>query len=322
MSKETKPKVVVIGGGTGLPVVLKGLKKKDIHLTAIVTVADDGGSSGKIREQMDVLPPGDIRNVMLALSNVDPRVVELFQYRFAVDGDLSGHVIGNLILTALSQLNDSYVDAINVLATVLKIRGKVIPATDQPLILNAEMEDGSIVQGESLIPLQGKHINRVFIEPENVKPYPTAVEAVKKADLIVIGPGSLYTSILPNLLLAELADEITASKAPKVYITNILTQIGETDFFSDADHIKVIHEHVGKSFIDKTLINTTTVPKELLFPEDVAQVEHNAKEMEKLGVEAIYQDFLSTEDGLVRHAAEKVADALLAMLPNKNNEKE
>ncbi|MBC1521800.1 YvcK family protein [Listeria aquatica] len=316
MSRDAMPKVVVIGGGTGIPVVLKGLKKKKIDLTALVTVADDGGSSGKIRQQMDVLPPGDIRNVMIALSNADQRLTDLFQYRFTVDGDLSGHVVGNLILTALSQLNESYVDAIDVLAKVLRIRGKVIPVTDKPLILKAEMEDGDIVTGESLIPLQKKPIKRAFIEPEDVEPLETATQAIREADLIVIGPGSLYTSILPNLLVKGIAQAVINSKAEKVYITNILTQIGETDYFSDADHIRVIQEHVGEPFITKTLINTEKVPHELLFPDEVAQVVHDAAGISKLGVEAIYHDFLSTEDGLVRHDGEKVATALLNLLPN------
>ncbi|WP_239255284.1 YvcK family protein [Listeria ilorinensis] len=314
MERENRPNIVVIGGGTGLPVVLRGLKKRDVNLTAIVTVADDGGSSGKIREQMDVLPPGDIRNVMVALSNADPRLSDLFQYRFTVDGDLSGHVIGNLILTALSQLNDSYVDAIDVLSKVFRIRGKVIPATDQPLILRARMEDGSIVTGESIIPLQGKHIDRVFIEPNDVKPLDTAIEAIQKADLISIGPGSLYTSLLPNLLVKDLAEALIASRAPKIYITNILTQIGETDDFSDADHVQALHDHVGQPLIDKMLVNTAEVPRELLFPDDIAQVTHDAEKIKRLGVEAVYADFLSTENRLVRHDAAKVADALLSMI--------
>ncbi|EUJ25608.1 hypothetical protein MFLO_15274 [Listeria floridensis FSL S10-1187] len=316
MSTGNKPKVVVIGGGTGIPVVLKGLKRKKIDLTALVTVADDGGSSGKIRQQMDVLPPGDIRNVMVALSNTDQRLVDLFQYRFTVDGDLSGHVVGNIILTALAELNENYVDAIDVLSKVLRIRGKVIPVTDKPLILKAEMEDGDIVTGESIIPLQGKPIKRVFIDPSDVKPLETATKAIEQADLIIIGPGSLYTSILPNLLVKGIADAVVKSKAEKVYITNILTQIGETDYFSDADHIRVIHEHVGQPFITKMLINTEKVPRELLFPDDVMQVEHDAAGIKQLGVEAIYHDFLSTENRLVRHDGEKVAEALLKMLSN------
>ncbi|WP_163654929.1 YvcK family protein [Listeria sp. PSOL-1] len=317
MKKLNRPNVVVIGGGTGLPVILEGLKGQEINLTAIVAVADDGGSSGKIRKQMDVLPPGDIRNVMVALSNVDPRFVELLQYRFNVDGELSGHVIGNLILIALSELNESYVAAIDILSKVLRIRGKVIPATDKPLILKAKMKDGSIVTGESMIPLQGKQIDHVFLEPKDVKPLDSALQAIKEADLITIGPGSLYTSILPNLLVKDLAQAIVESKAPKVYITNILTQIGETDDFSDADHIQVIHEHVGVPFIDKTLINISDVPKELLFPDDVMQVKHDVDGMAKLGIQAVYEDFLSTEDRLVRHDGEKVARALLNLLPEK-----
>ncbi|MBC1398540.1 gluconeogenesis factor YvcK family protein [Listeria fleischmannii] len=318
MDKAKKPKIVVIGGGTGIPVILKGLKNKNVDLTALVTVADDGGSSGKIRQQMNVLPPGDIRNVMVALSNADQRLVDLFQYRFKVDGDLSGHVVGNLILTALSELNASYVDAIDVLSKVMRIRGKVIPVTDHPLVLKAEMEDGEIVTGESIIPLQGKQIKRVFIEPEEVLPLKTAIRAVKEADLIVIGPGSLYTSIMPNLLVKGLADAILASNAEKVYITNILTQIGETDYFSDADHIRAIHEHVGTPFITKMLINTEKVPEELLFPDDVRQVTHSDADLKKIGVEEVYHDFLSTENRLVRHDGEKVAQALLEMLSNEN----
>lgn len=318
MDRESLPNVVVIGGGTGLPVVLEGLKKEHVNLTAIVTVADDGGSSGKIRKQMDVLPPGDIRNVMLALSNVDQRVVDLFQYRFEVEGELSGHVIGNLILTALSQLNDSYVDAIQVLSKVLRIRGQVIPATDKPLVLNAEMQDGTIIKGESLIPLQGQPIKRVFIDPVDVKPLKAAVEAIAEADLIVIGPGSLYTSILPNLLVKDIAAEVIKTTVPVVYISNILTQIGETDNFSDLDHIQVIHKHVGHPIINHTLINIAEVPRALMFPEDVRQVSHDTEQIAAAGINAITADFLSTENGLVRHDAKKVARELLKLVTQSN----
>ncbi|MBC1211369.1 YvcK family protein [Listeria booriae] len=316
MTTTQKPKVVVIGGGTGLPVILLGLKKQPIDLTAIVTVADDGGSSGKIREQMDVLPPGDIRNVMVALSNTDPRMEALMQYRFKVEGDLSGHVIGNLILTALSQLNDSYVEAIEVLSKAMRIRGKVIPATDKPLILNAIMEDGSLVQGESVIPMQGQPIDRVFITPEDVKALPAAIEAIHDADLIVLGPGSLYTSILPSLLVQDLQDAIFESKAYKVYICNILTQVGETDFFTDADHAQVILNHVGRPIIDAMMINTAEVPRHLMFPDDVLQVSQDFEKDKKLNINVIAGDLLSTEGGLVRHAADKVTNTLLQILMN------
>ncbi|RBN37963.1 hypothetical protein DMN50_27810, partial [Priestia megaterium] len=198
MSSEQLPKVVVIGGGTGLPVLLRGLKEYPLDLTAIVTVADDGGSSGRLRDELEIPAPGDIRNVLVALSDVEPLVEELFQHRFDTGNELTGHSLGNLLLAAMTSITGDFVHAIREMSKVLNVRGKVLPAANQSVVLHAEMQDGSIVTGESKIPEVNKKINKVFLSPADVKPLVETIKAIRRADLIVLGPGSLYTSILPN----------------------------------------------------------------------------------------------------------------------------
>ena len=214
-NKLKQSKVVIIGGGTGLPVLLRGLKKHPVDITAIVTVADDGGSSGRLREDMDIPAPGDIRNVLAAMSDVEPFIEKMFQHRFTEKNELSGHSLGNLILAAMTSLTGDFVHAIQEMSKFLNVRGKVLPAANQSVILHAEMEDGTIVSGESKIPFSGKKIKRVFLTPQDIKPLSQTLMEIKQADLIVIGPGSLYTSILPNLLVPEIGEAVTHVKSEK-----------------------------------------------------------------------------------------------------------
>ena len=241
------PKIVAIGGGTGLSTMLRGIKKITNNITAIVTVGDDGGSSGRLREQMGILPPGDIRNCIAALADDDDIVTQLFQYRFKTGEGLGGHSFGNLFITAMTAICGDMITAIKESSKVLLIRGKVIPATTDDMRLIAKMEDGSYVKGESQIPESGKKIVELCCEPEVCKPSNEVIEAINSADLIILGPGSLYTSIIPNLLVRGISEAIQNSKAKKIYVCNIMTQPGETDNYSASDHIKAIFDHMIKS---------------------------------------------------------------------------
>ena len=257
-------RIVVIGGGTGLSVLLRGLKHEPVHITAIVTVADDGGSSGRLREEMDMLPPGDIRNVLTALADTEPLMEKVMQYRFSTGTGLAGHNLGNLLLAAMNEITGDFVTAVKTLSGVLAVRGDVLPASTQSIRLKAEMTDGSLVVGESQIPLTGKEIKRVFLDPEDAVPLSEALLAIAEADAILIGPGSLYTSILPNLLVRGLFAAIKRSPAPKIYICNVMTQPGETDGFTASRHVNVMYEHVNEPFLDTIIVNSAELPNHVL----------------------------------------------------------
>jgi len=317
MKQNSKPKIVVIGGGTGLPVLLRGLKKRPVDITAIVTVADDGGSSGRIRNEMEMPPPGDIRNVLAALSDVEPLVEEMFQHRFNTTNELSGHSLGNLIIAALTSITGDFVHAVQEMSRVLNVHGKVLPAANQSVVLHAKMEDGTIVSGESKIPFSGKKIDRVFLTPEMIKPLPETIRAIREADLIVIGPGSLYTSILPNLLVPGLGEEVCNAKAKKVYICNIMTQAGETLGFTASNHVEALYSHMKRSFIDIVLVNNEKIPHEIQnrYKEELAQpVQFDVDRLISLGVEVLYDEFISFENGYIRHNTEKVASIIYSLL--------
>ncbi|GGG89209.1 YvcK family protein [Staphylococcus pragensis] len=256
-------KVVLIGGGTGLSVLARGLREYPIDITAIVTVADDGGSTGKIRNEMDIPAPGDIRNVIAALSDVEPILEELFQYRFE-EHQIEGHSLGNLLLAALTNIKNDFGHAVKELSKILNIKGKVIPSTNTNVMLNAILEDGEIVKGESKIPQKNKRIERVYLEPSNVEPMEEAIDALTEADLIVLGPGSLYTSVISNLCVKGMSDAILSSKAPKLYISNIMTQPGETNNYDVLDHINAIHDHAGKQFIDYVICSDEKYDEDIL----------------------------------------------------------
>ncbi|WP_062354331.1 gluconeogenesis factor YvcK family protein [Bacillus kwashiorkori] len=317
MSKQTLPKIVVIGGGTGLPVLLRGLKRFPIDITAIVTVADDGGSSGRIREDLLIPPPGDIRNVIAALSEVEPLIEEMFQHRFHSNGDLSGHSLGNLILAAMTNITGNFAYAVQELSRVLNVKGKVLPASNQIVVLHAEMEDGTIVDGESNIPNSGKKIKRVFLTPEAIQPLPETIRAIQKADLIVIGPGSLYTSILPNLLVPEIGKAVVEAKAKKVYMCNLMTQDGETNHFSASDHLQAIIDHIDEHFIDKIIVNNEPIPEEILQryeKEKAVPVKIDEEQLKKYSVQIISDKLVSYDDGIIRHDTKKVSEIIYRLL--------
>ncbi|WP_052098102.1 gluconeogenesis factor YvcK family protein [Paenibacillus stellifer] len=258
-----RPKVVVMGGGTGLSVMLRGLKEKPLDITAIVTVADDGGSSGILRSELQMPPPGDIRNVLTAMADVEPLMAEIMKYRFSSGEGLAGHSLGNLILAALTDISGDFVTAVREINRLFAVRGRVLPAAGEAVVLSAEMEDGSIVTGESKIPEAGGKIRRVFLEPPDVEPLPEALEAIREADAILLGPGSLYTSILPNLLVPKLAEAVVASDAIKMFICNVMTQPGETDYYTVSDHLQAVYDHIGLHLFDYVIVNNGEIPPEV-----------------------------------------------------------
>ena len=310
------PKIVAIGGGTGLSTMLKGIKKITNNITAIVTVGDDGGSSGKLREELGVLPPGDIRSCIAALADDEDLVAKLFQYRFKDCAGLSGHSFGNLFLTAMCSITGNMVNAVQESSKVLSIRGRVLPSTLDDMRLVAEMEDGSIIKGESNIPESGKKIKRLFTEPAKCKPLEDTIIAIQEADIIILGPGSLYTSVIPNLLISDISRAVSEAKAKKIYVCNIMTQPGETDGFSVSDHIKTLIKHAKyEKIIDAVLVNTE-LPEELIAPYRDAgsePVDVDEKEVNKMGIEIVQKNLIADkrfEDGhssFVRHSPMRLA---------------
>ncbi len=318
-NKGRLPRVVVIGGGTGLSVLLRGLKKYPVDITAIVTVADDGGSSGRIRSELKMPPPGDIRNVLVALSDVEPLLEELMQHRFKGEGQLSGHSLGNLMLSAMNDITGNFSHAIREMSRVLNVRGKVLPAANRATVLHAEYTDGTEQTGESLITEKGrgKRIKKVSLRPEKVAALPEALSALRKADLIVLGPGSLYTSVLPNLLVPKIGEGVLRSKAKKVYVCNVMMQPGETISYTASDHVDALHEHLGTSFIDSIVVNDELVPEELMekYAEESAKpVIFEEEKLKEQGLQIIHDRILTFEDGTIKHDTKKLAELLYTIL--------
>ncbi len=304
------PKIVVIGGGSGQSVLLQGLKEYTSNLTAIVTVADSGGSSGRLRDTFDILPPGDIRNCLVALADAEPLMRDLFQYRFAKEiPELGGHSFGNLFLTVLTQITGDFEKAIKSASEVLAIRGRVLPSTFEKICLVAEYEDGSKVRGEADIPKAGKRIKRVFLDPQNPPACDEAVEAIRDAQIIFLGPGSLYTSILPNLLVPKIAQALKETRSPKVYICNVMTQKGETDNFTVYDHVKALLDHTGGGIISFCVVNSITIPQDVLAKyaeEGSKQVKlGDLSQIERLGVKVILGNVIDI-CGVIRHNPHKI----------------
>lgn len=317
------PKIVVVGGGTGLSTMLRGLKYYTSNITAIVTVADDGGGSGDLREDLGMLPPGDIRNCILALADTEPLMEELLQYRFT-DGRLKNQSFGNLFLAAMNGVSDNFEDAVQKMSSVLAVTGKVLPVTLEDMKLIAELENGNKVEGESQIPeevlKQQSRIKKLRIEPKNAKPLDDAIKAIEEADAIVLGPGSLYTSIIPNLLVKDISESIRKSDAIKIYISNIMTQPGETDGFKASDHIKTLRKYGGRSILDYVITNNGDIPqevKEKYLQDDSNLVELDTKEIKKLGVDVIEAPLAQIQKGYVKHDSDYLAEVIVDTIMEK-----
>ena len=314
-----KPEITVVGGGTGLPVLLHSLKEKDANVTAIVTVADDGGSSGLLRKAFNAVPPGDLRNVLVALSDLPDAYTEVFQYRFRSDVEMLGnHSLGNLIIAAMAEQTGNIYKAVQLLSRMMNIKGHVYPAAEEPVVLHAEFADGSALSGESKIAKARKKIKHVTVSPgepdHELKAGKKVISSIMNADMVVLGPGSLYTSILPNLMIPEIGKAILETPAKVAYICNIMTQAGETEHFTDVDHVRVLHEHLGEPFVDIVLTNIGDVPdfyvEEKNEKEYLVQVKHDFQEMKKIVPYVISDDFLLFEEQGVYHNGKKVAEDL------------
>lgn len=317
------PKVVVIGGGTGLSTMLRGLKLYTNNITAIVTVGDDGGGSGKLRADLGMLPPGDIRNCILALADTEPIMEDLLQYRFK-EGSLKGQNFGNLFLAAMAGISDNFEDAVQKMSSVLAVTGKVLPVTLDDMKLIAELENGSVVEGESIIPeeviKQKSKIKQLRIDPERAKPLMDALIAIKEADAIVMGPGSLYTSIIPNLLVEDIVEGINKSDAIKIYISNVMTQPGETDNFAVSDHIKTLMKYSGKNSVQYVIANNGTIPtdvEERYLSQGSKLVKLDYENIEDLNVKVVETDLVKITKGYVKHDAEHLAQVLMTTILDK-----
>jgi uncharacterized cofD-like protein len=312
-------RLVVIGGGTGLSTVLRGLKEYTTNLTAVVTVTDDGGSSGRLRTELGVLPPGDIRNCLVALADSESMMAELFQYRFNEGDGLVGHSFGNLFIAAMCGIAGDFDRAIKESSRVLAIKGRVLPSTLANVSLEATLADGSTVMGETLISRSTLPIRRLRLVPSHCQALPEAVEAILAADVIILGPGSLYTSIMPNLLVPGIAEAIERSRATRVYVCNIMTQPGETTGMTASDHVRAVFETTDRRLFDRALVNVGQANRLLpLYERDGAfQVPADLETITAFGVTPIVGDFIS-EGHQVRHDPKKLANAILRIVEERN----
>lgn len=318
------PKIVTIGGGTGLSVLLRGLKRFTSNLTAIVTVGDDGGGSGQLREDMGILPPGDIRNCVVALANTEPIIESLMQYRFK-EGQLKGQNFGNLFIAALNDICGSFDVAIKEMSNVLAVTGKVLPVTLEDMVLFAELEDGTIIKGESQIPIKQqlaqKKIKKIFIKPSNCKALPEAIEAIQEADAVILGPGSLYTSVIPNLLVKDISKALAKSDAMKIYVSNLMTQWGETLGYTLGDHIEAICAHGERLKIDYAIANNGRIPDDLIEKyraENAYPVKIDYNNIRNMNISIIESDFVSVEMDYLRHNYNYLSEVIFELI---NSEK-
>lgn len=306
-------KVVVLGGGTGLSVLLSGLKKFPLDITAIVSVSDNGSSTGKLREEFNTPAVGDIRRVLISLSETEPLVEKLFNYRFHTTSDLNGHTVGNLILTATKEITGNLSDGIEALSKVFNLKGRVVPLTEDNVTLMAKMTDGTIVKGETEITASDKKIKKVFYEETPIIT-PLAIKEIREANIIVLSMGSIYTSIIPNLINKEIIDAIDNSNAKVMYVCNMMTQPGETDGFSVSDHVKLLNSYLGNKKIDKVLVNNKIIDKMILDKyqneeqKDLVKIDYdNLKD-----VTLIEDDYFIVEDSRIRHDALKLAFSIFS----------
>lgn len=310
---ERGPRIVVIGGGSGLPVLLHGLKEFTSNITAVVTVADDGGSSGRLRSQFNIPPPGDIRNCLVALADAEPLMSDLFQFRFKESGELEGHSFGNLFILAMLKVTGDFEKAIRESSKILAIRGRVVPSTLKTVSLVAQHKDGTLTAGESNISKARSPIERLYLKPEGCGAAEDALSAIQNADGIVMGPGSLYTSILPNLLIDDISAALAATPAPKIYVCNVMTQPHETDHFSAFDHVNTIIEHSRPEVLSHIIVNTGQVPPNILAKyalEEAYPVVADLAKIRMLGYEVAEDNIVNFQD-TVRHNPRRVSKIIL-----------
>lgn len=313
---ERGPRIVTVGGGSGLSVILSGLKEYTSNITAIVTVADSGGSSGRLREQFDIIPPGDFRNCLVALADAPVLMRDLFQFRFDKNSEFSGHNFGNLFITVMTQLTGDFEKALKESSKVLAIRGQVIPSTLNNVSLVAQHKNGSTTEGEAQIPKSHMPIEKVFLKPSDSLATPGAIKAIEEAGIIILGPGSLYTSIIPNLLIKEITEAIVASEAVKIYVCNIMTQYGETDGYTAYDHINAIIKHSHPKVLDYCIVNNAPVPAELVEryrQENSCPIVVDTRKIRALGYRIIEDEIITTQD-YIRHIPVKLAKIILGLI--------
>lgn len=310
-------KVVVLGGGTGLSQLLTGLKRFPLDITAIVSVSDNGKSTGRLREEFKTPAVGDIRRVIISLSETEPLVEKLFNYRFETSSDLNGHTVGNLILTAANEITGNLSDGIEALSKVFNLKGKVVPLTEDDVVLMGEMEDGTIIEGECEITLSNQKIKKVFYKEDPVIT-PEAINAIKEADLIILSMGSIYTSVIPNLINEKVIKAIDESKAKIMYVSNMMTQPGETDDFTVSDHVKLLNSYLGNKKLDIVVVNNKKIDKKILEKyQNEEQKDQVIIDYENLNdVKIIEDSFFLLENGMARHDSLKLALSIFTELLN------
>lgn len=315
-----RKKVVLLGGGTGLSSLLRGLKEFPLDITAVVSVCDDGKSTGRLRKEFKIPAVGDIRKVLVSLSETEPLVEELLNYRFKTSSDLNGHTVGNLLLTATTNITGNLSDGIETLGKVLNLKGKLLPLTEDNVTLMGKMQDGSVIEGEHNITLSDKIINDVYYKEKPIVNN-KVLKAIKEADLIILSMGSLYTSIIPHLLCTDLIKSIDKSDAKVMYVCNLMSQPGETDGFSVSDHVKLLNKYLGKKKIDTLIVNNGKIDEELIKKyetlEQKDQVIFDKQNLKKLGITIIEDNLVAIENEMIRHDAIKVAFYIFSSLLNK-----
>lgn len=312
-------KIIVLGGGTGMSTLLRGLKQYPIDITAVVSVCDDGESTGRLREEFHIPAVGDIRKVLIALSETEPLFQELLSYRFQTSSDLDGHALGNLLLTAMQDIAGNMSDGIESIGKVLNLKGRILPLTEDNVTLVGKMEDGSVVKGEHNITKSSQVIQEVYYlkEPEVCE---EVLKAIKETDLIILSMGSPFTSIIPNLICEEVIDAIASSKAKIMYVCNMMTQPGETDGYKASDHVKLLNRYLKKRSIDVLIVNSGEIEKELCEKYETLEqkdpVLYDEEELETMGLEIIAQDLVSIDDNLLRHDVNRLSFHIFAYLMN------
>ncbi|HHV76164.1 MAG TPA: YvcK family protein [Syntrophothermus lipocalidus] len=317
--REEGPHIVTVGGGTGLSVLLRGLKRYTNNLTAVVTVTDDGGSSGRLRGELGVVPPGDIRNCLVALAETETLMDRVFDHRFRGGKGLEGHNLGNLLLVAMAEITGDVISAIKEVSKVLAVRGRVLPATLEQVLLAAELSDGSFIIGETSIREVTKGVRRVYLVPENCKPLEETMEALARADAVVLGPGSLYTSIIPNIMVKGVVEALLRTNAVRIYVANIMTEKGETDGYSVADHIQAVYDHAGKAFLDYAVVNVGPIADSLLeryYSEGAMPVVFDPSRVARMGIKIIKEDLVSRGE-VAWHDSDKLARVVLGIIKDR-----